>query len=274
MTISETKKTIVMGVINITPDSFSDGGKYNTLEKALYHADKLINEGADILDIGGESTRPYSKPVSLEEELDRVIPVIENLKKITDIPLSIDTNKSVVAEAALLSGASIINDVSAMTFDPRMADIASQANCPVILMHMLGTPENMQNNPSYSHLLNELMDFFKERIEFSLKKGIKKENIILDPGIGFGKTIEHNLLIIKNLELLKSLECPILIGTSRKTFIRKLVKKDDLPNDKDVITGSVASVCAAALNGAKIVRVHDVKETKAALKIIDAIKNV
>lgn len=270
----EIKKTLIMGVINITPDSFSDGGKYNTLEHALSHAEKLISEGADILDIGGESTRPFSKPVSAEEELARVIPVIENLKSITDIPISIDTNKAIVAKKALQAGASIINDVSALSFDPEMADIASKSNCPVILMHMIGTPENMQNNPIYSDLLKNLMDYFKERIEFSLKKGIKKENIILDPGIGFGKTLEHNLLIIKNLELLKSLECPILIGTSRKTFIRKLVEKDDLPNDKDVITGSVASVCAAVLNGAKIVRVHDVKETCAALKIIDALKNV
>ncbi|MDY0361402.1 MAG: dihydropteroate synthase [Desulforegulaceae bacterium] len=270
----KTKKTLVMGVINITPDSFSDGGKYNTLEKALLHAKQLINDGADILDVGGESTRPFSKPVSLEEELDRVIPVIENLKKITEIPISIDTNKAVVAKKALFAGASIINDISAMTFDPKMADVASQSNCPIILMHMLGTPENMQNNPLYTDLFDELLKFFKERIQYSLKKGIKKENIILDPGIGFGKTLEHNLLIIKNLEILSNLELPVLIGTSRKTFIRKLVKKDDLPNDKDVVTGSVASVCAGVLNGAKIVRVHDVKETKAALKIIDALKNV
>ncbi|MGE4518876.1 MAG: dihydropteroate synthase [Desulfobacteraceae bacterium] len=270
----DNKKTLIMGVINITPDSFSDGGKYNTVEKALAHARQLIDDGADILDVGGESTRPFSKPVSSDEELERVIPVIKNLRKITDLPVSIDTTKAIVAKEALAAGASIVNDVSAMAFDPEMADTVSESDSPVVLMHMLGTPENMQKNPSYSDLLNELLKFFMERIEFSLKKGIRKENIILDPGIGFGKTIEHNLLIIKNLNILKTLGFPVLIGTSRKTFIRKLVEKDDFPNDKDVITGSIASACAAVLNGAQIVRVHDVKETKAALRVIDALKNV
>jgi dihydropteroate synthase len=267
-------KTLIMGVINITPDSFSDGGKYNTLEKALSHAEKLIQDGADILDVGGESTRPFSKPVSLQEELDRVIPFIENLKNITSLPVSIDTTKADVAKNAVNAGASIINDVSAMSFDPNMPKTVSDAGCPVVLMHMQGTPENMQKNPSYSDLFEDLSNFFKERIDFSLKNGIKKENIILDPGIGFGKTLEHNLLILKNLENLVSLGFPVLTGTSRKTFIRKLVEKDDFPNHKDVITGSVASVCAAVLNGAKIVRVHDVSQTRAALKIIDALKNV
>ncbi|MDY0131823.1 MAG: dihydropteroate synthase [Desulforegulaceae bacterium] len=267
----KSKKTLIMGVINITPDSFSDGGKFYNLEKALSHSKKLINEGADILDIGGESTRPFSKSVPPEEEINRVVPVIKNLRKITDLPISIDTNKAIVAKNAILSGASIINDISALSFDYEMAELASDSNSHLVLMHMKGTPETMQKNPSYSNIIDELLNFFEERIEFALKKGIKKEKIILDPGIGFGKTLEHNILIIKKIDQLKALGFPILIGTSRKTFIRKLVGKDDLPNDEDVITGSVASVCAACLNGAKIVRVHDVKETRAALKVIDAL---
>ncbi|PIE75080.1 MAG: dihydropteroate synthase [Deltaproteobacteria bacterium] len=268
-------KTFIMGVINITPDSFSDGGKYNCLEKGLKHAQKLIKEGADILDIGGESTRPFSKSVPLEEELKRVVPIVKEIRKITDIPISIDTNKAQVAKAALESGASIINDVSAMSFDPDMADIAKNFDVPIILMHISGTPENMQKNPVYKNLMEEIKDYFAQKINYAQEKGIKKEKIILDPGIGFGKTLEHNLDIINNLKGLKdAFGLPVLIGTSRKTFIRKILKKDDLPNDPDVITGSVASICAAILNGADIVRVHDVKETKAAVQIIDALKNL
>jgi dihydropteroate synthase len=267
-------KTLIMGVINITPDSFSDGGKFNSIENAVIHAKKLIDEGADILDIGGESTRPFATPVLLEEELNRVIPAIEEIRKITDLPISIDTMKSEVAYKAVKAGASIINDVSALSSDHKMAKTAADLDVPVVLMHMKGTPENMQKNPCYDDLIKEITDYFSKRIAFALKNGIKKENIILDPGIGFGKTLDHNLVIIKNLEKLKVFKAPILLGTSRKTFIRKLTKKDDFPNHPDVITGSVASVCAGVLNGAQIVRVHDVKETSSALKIVDAIKNV
>jgi dihydropteroate synthase len=273
MHLNLNKKTLIMGVINITPDSFSDGGTYNSAEKGLEHAKSLLDSGADILDIGGESTRPFAKPVPLSEELERVIPLIKELKKITNIPLSIDTTKSEVAKQALLNGAEIINDVSALDFDEKMAFVAAEYNCPVILMHMKGTPENMQNNPSYNDLMNELEYFFSERIEYALKKKIKRNNLILDPGIGFGKTVEHNLIIIKNLKRLKQFDLPILTGTSRKTFIRKILGKDDSPMDPDVITGSIASVCASILNGADIVRVHDVKETKAAATIADAVKN-
>lgn len=272
--ILDNKKTLVMGVLNVTPDSFSDGGKYNSLDKAVQHAKQLIEDGADIIDIGGESTRPFSKPVSLEEELNRVVPAVEAIRKFTDITISVDTNKALVAEQSLLKGADIINDISALEFDEKMADTAAKFNVPVILMHMQGIPENMQKNPSYQDLMQELILYFRERINFALSKGIKKENIILDPGIGFGKTLEHNLIIINNLnDLKKEFGLPILMGTSRKTFIRKILKKDDLPNHPDVITGSVASVCACVMNSAQIVRVHDVKETKAAVNIIDAVKN-
>lgn len=267
-------RTLIMGVINITPDSFSDGGKFNSLEKAAAHAKSLIENGVDILDIGGESTRPFSKPVPLEEELKRVVPVIKELRKITDLPISIDTTKSEVAFEAVKAGAAIINDVSALSMDENMAKTAAKLDVPVVLMHMKGTPETMQENPSYDDLMKELHDYFRERIDYSVKNGIKKENLILDPGIGFGKTLKHNLVIIKKLQDLKSFGLPILLGTSRKTFIRNLTKKDDLPNDPDVITGSVASICAGSILGADIVRVHDVKETKAALAVVDAIKNV
>lgn len=267
-------RTLIMGVINITPDSFSDGGKFNSLEKAAAHAKSLIENGVDILDIGGESTRPFSKPVPLEEELKRVVPVIKELRKITDLPISIDTTKSEVAFEAVKAGAGIINDVSALSMDENMAKTAAKLDVPVVLMHMKGTPETMQENPSYDDLMKELHDYFRERIDYSVKNGIKKENLILDPGIGFGKTLKHNLVIIKKLQDLKSFGLPILLGTSRKTFIRNLTKKDDLPNDPDVITGSVASICAGSILGADIVRVHDVKETKAALAVVDAIKNV
>ncbi|MGM0418325.1 MAG: dihydropteroate synthase [Thermodesulfobacteriota bacterium] len=273
MHLNLNKKTLIMGVINITPDSFSDGGKYNSAEKGLEHAKALIDSGADILDIGGESTRPFAEPVSLSEELERVIPLIKELKKITNIPLSIDTTKSEVAKQAISNGAEIINDVSALGFDENMAFVASEFSCPVILMHMKGTPENMQNNPSYNDLMNELEDFFSERIEYAIKNGIKRDSLIIDPGIGFGKTVEHNLIIIKNLKRLKQFDLPVLTGTSRKTFIRKILGKDDSPMDPDVITGSIASVCASILNGADIVRVHDVKETKAAATVSDAVKN-
>lgn len=267
-------KTFIMGVINITPDSFSDGGMYNSLKKGLAHAEKLIEEGADILDIGGESTRPFSKPVPLEKELNRVVPLVKKIRKITDIPISIDTTKAPVAKAALESGASMINDISAMSFDSEMTEVAKNFNVPAILMHIKGTPENMQKNPQYKDLIDDIISYFLKKIAVAVEKGIKKEKLILDPGIGFGKTMEHNLVIINNLKQLKDeFGLPILIGTSRKTFIRKILEKDDLPNHPDVITGSVASVCAAILHGADIVRVHDVKETKAAVQIIDALKN-
>ena len=272
------KRTCIMGIVNITPDSFSDGGKFFTRDGAIAQGQKLFEEGADILDIGGESTRPFSDAVSAEEEIRRVIPVIENLAARISIPISIDTTKADVARRAIQAGASIINDVSALRLDHRIADVAAEYDVPVILMHMLGTPKTMQTNPVYDDLIKEIKEFLKNAVDYAVSKGISKSKIIIDPGIGFGKTVEHNLLLIKHLHEFRTLDVPILIGPSRKAFLRNILKdktvKDINPALAVVETGTEASVAAAALNGAHIVRVHNVANTCTTLKIIDAINNV
>lgn len=272
------RRTLIMGIVNVTPDSFSDGGVFFSHEKAVEQAKNLVWEGADLLDIGGESTRPFSEPVSEEEEIRRVVPVIEKIVKTVSVPISIDTTKSEVAKRALDAGASIINDVGAMRMDPQMPDVAARAKVPVILMHMKGTPKTMQVAPEYEDLFAEIRDFLSKAVEKIVKKGVEKSNIIIDPGIGFGKTLHHNLDLIKNLEKLTPLDAPILMGPSRKMFIRNLLKKD---NEKDidpalplVETGTQAAVAASALNGAHIIRVHNVADTVATLKIIDAVRAV
>ena len=271
------KRTCIMGVLNVTPDSFSDGGKFFSLDEAVDQGYKLFEDGADILDIGGESTRPFSNPVSEEEEILRVTPVIERLSKRIPIPISIDTTKAGVAEQAIKAGASMINDVSSMRFDPKMASIAANYAVPVILMHMLGNPKTMQIEPTYDDLIGEIKAFFENAIDQAENKGILRSKIIIDPGIGFGKTVGHNLLLIKRLHEFKTLKVPIMIGTSRKAFIRNLLKDnagEEINADAAIVeSGTQASVSAAILNGAHIVRVHDVANTRATVKITDAIKN-
>ena len=272
------KRTCIMGILNVTPDSFSDGGKFFTLDDAVAQGQKLFEDGADILGIGGESTRPFSAVVSDEEEIRRVVPVIEKLAKHITIPISIDTTKATVARRSLEAGASIINDVSALRLDHEIADVATEYGVPVILMHMLGTPKTMQIDPTYDDLIEEIKAFLKNAMNQAEKKGIAKSKIIIDPGIGFGKTVEHNLLLIKHLDEFKTLDAPILIGPSRKAFMRNILKhktvKDINPDLAVVETGTQASVSASVLNGAHIVRVHNVSNTRVTIKIIDAIKNV
>jgi len=272
------KRTCVMGILNVTPDSFSDGGEFFALDDAVARGQKIFEDGADILDIGGESTRPFSDALSTEEEIRRVVPVIENLAARISIPISIDTTKAGVARRAIEAGASIINDVSALRLDHGIADVAAEYDVPVILMHMLGTPKTMQTDPVYDDLIKEIKAFLKSAVDYAESRGISKSKIIIDPGIGFGKTIDHNLLLIKHLHEFKTLDVPILVGSSRKAFIRKILKdktvEDINPDLAEVEIGTQASVAAAVLNGAHMVRVHNVANTRITLKIIDAINNV
>jgi len=267
----ELSRTLVMGVLNVTPDSFSDGGQYIDPQKALNRAMCMIEEGADIIDIGGESSRPGSAPVNADEEMRRTIPIIEAIRKKSNIPVSIDTTKADVARQAIEAGADIINDISALRFDDGMANVAADFDGPVTLMHMLGTPGTMQDNPHYDDCLAEITQFFSERLEFCDKSGIDRARIILDPGIGFGKRLEDNLNIIKNLGRFSGLGRPLMIGASRKSFIQMItgIKRDA---DKR-IGGSLAAVFYAVRFGCNIIRVHDVAETVETIKVINAIEN-
>lgn len=256
-----------MGVINVTPDSFSDGGRFYDPVKAIQHGLKLARDGADILDIGGESTRPASDPVPAKEELKRVIPVIRALSQETHVPISVDTRKAEVAYEAIEAGASIVNDVSAMRFDPEMVGVIATAGVPVVLMHMKGTPKDMQINPVYEDLIGEIKEFLRERIGFAESRGIAPEKIIVDPGIGFGKTVEHNLSLIKHLGRFVDLGKPILLGTSRKSFIGKVLQKE--VDDRE--EGTAATVAVGIMNGANIVRVHDVARIVPVVRMTDAI---
>jgi dihydropteroate synthase len=261
------RKPLIMGILNVTPDSFSDGGKYDNSLTAIKHAIKMEDEGADIIDIGGESTRPGAKPVDIEEELKRVIPVIEGIRKESNIVISIDTYKSDVASKAISAGANIINDISGLRFDTNMVQFISEAKVPIIVMHMLGNPQNMQNDPSYSNLMRELITFFQERVDVLTSNGINKNNIILDPGIGFGKTTDNNFTLIRELRRIVDLGFPVLIGPSRKSFIGNTL---NLPPEER-IEGTAAAVTAAIMNGSRIVRVHDVKEMLRVVKITENI---
>ena len=271
MFIDFSHRTYIMGVLNVTPDSFWDGGRYLDPAAAVEHALAMIADGADIVDVGGESTRPkgvYGQGAVLlgaEEEMRRVLPVIEQLASKTDIPISIDTYKSEIAEAALKAGARIINDVSGMNFDPRIADVAAKYGASLVLMHMLGTPATMQQNPHYTDVVAEVKEFLGSRIAVARRAGVK--DIIVDPGLGFGKTLEHNLALIRHLREFKKLGCPILIGPSRKGFIGALL---DAQVD-DRLCGTTAAVAACIANGADIVRVHDVREMKHVAIVTDAI---
>lgn len=263
------KRTYIMGILNVTPDSFSDGGLYFDEKSAIERAYKLIEEGADILDIGGESTRPGSDPVPVEEELRRTIPVIKKIAKSLPIPISIDTYKAEVARQALEAGASMVNDISGLRFDPEMPKVIAEYNVPVIIMHIKGRPKDMQNNPTYEALIPEIMDYFRVSIRLAHKFGIPDDRIIIDPGIGFGKTFDHNLQILKNLKEFKKMGKPVAIGASRKAFIGKIL---DEPDPSKRLEGSLAVAAISIFNGANILRVHDVKETKKVAKVADAIK--
>ena len=267
--LSKKKQSLIMGILNVTPDSFSDGGKYLEKNTAINHALEMIDQGADIIDIGGESTRPFSDPVSLKEEISRVVPVIEGIRKESDICISIDTTKSQVATAALNSGASVINDVSAMEVDPLMVDVALKFDCPLIIMHMKGTPKNMQDDPQYESLISDIKDYLLDRTDFIISKGINPKKIVIDPGIGFGKTVENNFEIINNLNHFTSMDFPVLLGASRKSFIGISL---NLP-EEDRLEGSLAANIIGFQNGAKIFRVHDVAETNKALIIANKIFN-
>ena len=271
------RQTLIMGILNVTPDSFSDGGNFLAFDDAVAQGAKLADNGADILDIGGESTRPFSDPVSAEEEIRRVVPVIEKLAPRISIPISIDTTKAAVARRALEAGASIINDVSSLRLDRDMADLVAESGVPVILMHMLGTPKTMQVDPEYDDLIGEIKAFLAKSIDHATSKGISKSKIIIDPGIGFGKTKTHNLLLIKHLREFKTLGVPVMIGPSRKAFIRHILKdkalEDIRPDLPEVEVGTQAAIAASILNGADLVRVHNVVNTRTTVKIIDALKN-
>ena len=261
----EFDKTIIMGVLNVTPDSFSDGNLFFNQEKAIEHAKQMVKDGAQIIDIGGESTRPYSSPVSDKEELKRVKPIIQKLLKEIDVPISIDTYKPKVAEECLKLGVHMVNDVTGLT-NKNMINTIRKYQAPVIIMHMKGKPKIMQKNPKYRNAVNEIKLFLKKRISTARKAGIK--DIIIDPGIGFGKTTHHNLQILRRLNEFRKLGCPILIGTSRKTFIGNV--SNATLNDR--LPGTLASVAIAVMNGANIVRVHDVKECRMAVEVADAVR--
>jgi dihydropteroate synthase len=256
-----------MGILNVTPDSFSDGGRFLETNQAIQHGIKLAEEGADFIDIGGESTRPGSEPVPAEEEIRRVLPVIEALVKNIKVPISIDTYKSEVADAALQAGAVIVNDISAMTFDTTMAKVTVKHHASIVLMHTKGTPKTMQMNPNYSNVTEEVKQFLLERIESARNAGIGQ--IMIDPGIGFGKKFEHNIQLLKELQSFLPLGYPLLVGVSRKSFLGAIL---NVPPD-DRIEGTAAAVTASILHGAHIIRVHEVKAMKRIAMVSDALKS-
>lgn len=266
--IDMSRRTAIMGVLNITPDSFSDGGSYLDPNRAIARGIELADEGADVIDIGGESTRPGAESVSDEEELDRVIPVLQGLRRALSIPLSVDTTKAHVARRALDEGVDLVNDISAMRFDPAMASLVAREKVPVVLMHMQGKPRTMQAQPNYRNVVQEVADFLRGQIEFANLAGVDPVNIIIDPGIGFGKNLDHNLELLRSLSALGSLGRPLLVGPSRKTFIGMVLQVD--PEDR--LEGSIAAAVAAALGGANMIRVHDVRATFRALRIADKIR--
>lgn len=256
-----------MGVINVTPDSFSDGGRFVHPERAIEHGRELVEEGADALDVGGESTRPGAATVSAAEELARVVPVVEGLAGAGGTEISIDTSKRAVAEAALDAGASIVNDVTALRGDPELAGLCAERGCEVVLMHMLGTPRTMQDDPRYEDVVDEVRAFLVERIEAALAAGIEEERIWVDPGIGFGKTVEHNLELLRRLGELAELGCPVCVGTSRKTFIGKLTGREV----GERLGGTIATNVLALSHGARVFRIHDVGPVRDALVVAEAV---
>lgn len=272
------RRTCLMGILNVTPDSFSDGGRYLDPEAALRQGEALVQAGADILDVGGESTRPFAPPVPAEEEVRRVVPVIEALAGRLPVPISIDTTKAAVAHRSLEAGAAIINDISALQADPQMGAVAADHGVPVVLMHMRGTPRTMQIDPVYQDLIGEIREFLEEAVRRAERAGIPRTSVIVDPGIGFGKTVDHNLELIARLEEFAALDVPLLVGPSRKAFIRKVLSDRPgealPPDDPAVETGTQAVVAACALKGGHILRVHDVASARLTLKMADALREV
>jgi len=261
----EREDPLIMGILNVTPDSFSEAGRFFEPQAALTHAREMAAAGADIIDVGGESTRPGAAPIGLDEETDRILPVISRIKEETGALVSVDTSKEEVARLAVEEGgADIVNDISGLRFSERMATVVAELNVPVVLMHIRGTPENMQRDPVYADVVAEIADYFHERIDYALSHGIKKEKIILDPGIGFGKRLEDNVAIIRNLRQFAEFELPILVGLSRKSFLG-LLGGEKSPERRD--PESVAANLVAVRNGAAIIRVHDVAGTVRALKV-------
>ena len=256
-----------MGVVNVTPGSFFNGGLYFEPARAIERALALAAEGADIIDIGGESSRPGSNPIPAKEEKKRILPVVEVLKQKNDVLISVDTTKAEVAEAALAAGADIINDISAGRFDPRMLPVAARSGAGLILMHMKGTPRTMQIAPHYDDVLGEVKGFLKERLEAAEACGVPRENVVLDPGIGFGKKLEHNLVLLNNLDAFADLERPLLVGISRKAFIGKILKLEA----PDRLEGTIAAAVVSILHGASLIRVHDLQAVKRAVAVAEAI---
>ncbi len=265
------EKPHIMGILNATPDSFSDGGQFNQIESALKHAQKMIHDGATIIDIGGESTRPYAEPVSAAEQLKRVIPIITELRAQSDVLISIDTTLSEVAKAALDAGANIINDVSAGQGDKNMLHLAAEQNAPIVLMHAQGTPQTMQDNPYYDNVVQEVIDSLKKSIDNALNVGVKKQNIVIDVGIGFGKRKQDNLALLANLEQFVALGFPVLLGTSRKRFMGAIC---NVENPKELVTATAVTTALGIMAGVQIFRVHDVKENKQALDVAWALKEM
>lgn len=258
----------VMGIINVTPDSFSDGGEFTTTETIAAQGRQMLSAGVDIIDIGGESSRPFAEPVTLHEELARVIPAIKILRGQSAIPISIDTTKAEVARQAINAGADIINDISALRFDAEMLEVARTKAAPIIIMHMQGKPADMQVNPAYNDIIEDTLDFFRQRLTWLTANGIAPERIIVDPGIGFGKTMAHNLTILNRLQDYQELGCPVLVGHSRKSFMSRLLGENI---DRDCATAAIAALCVS--RGAAVIRVHNVKKTKEAVRLTQAIQS-
>ncbi len=259
----------IMGIINVTPDSFSDGGEFTTTDAIASQGRQMLDAGVDIIDVGGESSRPFARPVALHEELNRVIPAIRVLRAQSSIPISIDTTKAEVARQAIEAGADIINDISALRFDANMLEVARFQAVPIIIMHMQGRPEDMQVNPVYNDIVQDTLRFFRERLKWLTENGIAPEKIIIDPGIGFGKSLPHNLTILNRLQDYQELGCPVLIGHSRKSFMTRLLGENI---DRDCATAALAALCAE--RGAAIIRVHNVKKSKEAVRLTQAIQNI
>lgn len=262
------ERTYLMGVLNVTPDSFSDGGEFNTPSAALAQAQRLVEAGADIIDIGGQSTRPGAEQISLEEELRRVLPIVQAVRSVLSVPISVDTTRASVAHRAIEAGADMINDISGGTFDPEMLPVVAQLQVPLVLMHIRGTPQTMQQRTDYQDLIGEIYEFLERQVAAAIKAGIERSHLIIDPGIGFAKTAEQNLEILRQLPRFRSLGVPILVGVSRKSFIGRILNR---PDPKARVWGTAAACCAAIAGSADILRVHDVPEMYDVCRVGDAI---
>lgn len=262
------QRTYLMGILNITPDSFSDGGQFNELQAAIAQAEYMIDNGADIIDIGGQSTRPGAEKISVQEEFNRVIPVIKAIRQQFSIPISVDTTRATIAQDAIAAGADLINDISGGTFDPEMFSVAANLDVPIILMHMRGTPQTMQQMTDYQDLVADIIDFLSHQIQNAIACGVRESKIIIDPGIGFAKTPEQNIELLRRLSEFKALKVPILVGTSRKSFIGKIINQ---PEPQKRVWGTAATCCSAIMSGADILRVHDVAEIYDVSRVTDTI---